>query len=145
MARVCTYLNFPRSTEAAFTFYQSVFGTELRSPIHRFGEVPPQPGFARMREADKNLVLHVELPILGGHVLIGSDTPHSSGFPLTRGNNVHINLEPDTRMETERLFKALADGGKIHAPLQETFWGGYSGNVTDRFGTCWMFNCPAKS
>ena len=31
MARVSTYLNFPRSTEAAFLFYKSVFGfTEVR-------------------------------------------------------------------------------------------------------------------
>jgi len=144
MARVSTYLNFPRSTEAAFTFYKSVFGTEFSAPMHRFSEVPPQPGFARMREADRNLVLHVELPILGGHVLIGSDAPQSSGFPITRGNNVHINLEPDTRTETERLFKALADGGKVHMPLQETFWGGYSASVMDRFGVHWMLNCSVK-
>lgn len=145
MARVSTYLNFARSTEAAFTFYKSVFGTEFSSPIHRFSEVTPQPGVAKLREADKNLVMHVEMPILGGHILMGSDAPESMGFPLTRGNNVQINLEPDTRAETERLFRALADGGKVHTPLQETFWGGYFGSVTDRFGIRWMFNCTAKA
>lgn len=144
MARVSTYLNFPRSTEAAFTFYKTVFKTEFSSPIHRFSEVTPQPGVARMREADKNLVMHVELPIIGGHVLVGSDAPVSLGFPTTRGNNIHINLEPDSRAETERLFKALADGGKVHTPLQETFSGGCVGSVTDRFGVNWMFRCVAS-
>jgi len=29
MARVSTYLNFPRNTEEAFNFYKSVFGGEF--------------------------------------------------------------------------------------------------------------------
>ena len=33
MARVSTYLNFPRSTEAAFVFYKAVFGSEFAAPI----------------------------------------------------------------------------------------------------------------
>jgi PhnB protein len=56
---------------------------------------------------------------------MGTDAPESMGFTLTPGNNVSINLEPDTRVETERLFEALSDGGKIEMPLQEMFWGGY--------------------
>ena len=31
------------------------------------------------------------------------------GFKVNQGNNVYINLEPDTRKETERLFRALSD------------------------------------
>lgn len=68
MARVSTYLNFARSTEEAFTFYRSVFGTELSTPIIRFGDIPAQPGQPPMADADKNLVMHIELPILAGHV-----------------------------------------------------------------------------
>jgi len=44
MSRVSTYLNFPRSTEEAFRFYASVFGTQINGPIARFSEVPAQPG-----------------------------------------------------------------------------------------------------
>jgi PhnB protein len=33
----------------------------------------------------------MELPILGGHVLMGTDAPESMGFQLVKGNNVHIN------------------------------------------------------
>jgi PhnB protein len=144
MPRVSTYLNFPRSTEEAFSFYRSVFKTEYCAPIARFKDVPPQPGCPPLAEADQNLVMHVELPILGGHVLMGTDAPESMGFTLTPGNNVSINLEPDTRAETERLFEALSDGGKIEMPLQEMFWGGYFGSLTDRFDVRWMFNCASK-
>lgn len=89
--------------------------------------------------------MHVELPILGGHVLMGTDGRESMGFAVTAGNNVHINLEPDTRRETARLFDALAAGGTVEVPLQDMFWGGYFGSLTDRFGIRWMFNCASKT
>jgi PhnB protein len=144
MARVSTYLNFPRSTEAAFLFYKSVFGGDFAGPIMRFGDIPDQPGQPPAAEADKNLVMHVELPILGGHALMGTDAPESMGFTVVAGNNVMINLEPDTRAETDRLFAALAEGGKVEMPLAEMFWGGYFGSLEDRFGTRWMFNCQGQ-
>jgi PhnB protein len=144
MAKVSTYLNFPGNTEAAFTFYKSVFGTEFSAPIGRFKDIPPQPGQPPLVESDKNLVMHVALPILGGHVLMGTDAPESMGFKLKQGNNVYINLEPDTRSETGRLFRLLSDGGKVEMPLQEMFWGGYFGSLTDNFGVNWMFNCESK-
>ena len=144
MARVSTYLNFPRSTEAAFLFYRSVFKSEFAGPIHRFSDIPPQPGQPPLPDADRNLVMHVELPILAGHVLMGTDAPESMGFSVTAGNNVYINLEPDTRGETERLFNALSDGGVVEMPLQDMFWGAYFGSLTDRFGIRWMFNCASR-
>ena len=144
MARVSTYLNFPRSTEAAFLFYKSVFGGDFAGPIMRFGDIPDQPGQPPAAEADKNFVMHVELPILGGHALMGTDAPESMGFTVVAGNNVMINLEPDTRAETDRLFAALAEGGKVEMPLAEMFWGGYFGSLEDRFGTRWMFNCQGQ-
>ena len=89
--------------------------------------------------------MHVALPILGGHVLMGSDTPESLGFTVTTGNNININLEPDTRADADRLAKALSAGGAVEQPLQEMFWGAYWGLVVDRFGVRWMINCEAKS
>lgn len=145
MARVSTYLNFSRNTEEAFLFYKSVFGTEFEGEIARMGEVPPQEGQPELSEADKNLVMHVALPILGGHVLMGTDAPESMGFTVTFGNNIFINLEPDTRAETDRLFKALSYGGRVDMPMQEMFWGDYFGSCKDKFGVGWMFNCSSKT
>jgi len=145
MARVNTYLNFNRTTEQAFIFYRSVFGGEFGPAFQRFGDLPPMPGQPPLPEADKNLIMHVELPILGCHVLMGTDAPESMGFKLVMGNNSYISLEPDTRGETEKLFNALAEGGKISMPLQDMFWGAYYGSLTDRFGVQWMLNCSAKA
>lgn len=144
MSRVSTYLNFPRETEAAFLFYRSVFGTEFMQPMARFKDIPPDPNHP-LAESDRELVMHVALPTLGDHVLMGTDAPETMGFKVNQGNNVYINLEPDTRSETDRLFAALSVGGKVEMPLQEMFWGDYFGSFTDKFGVQWMFNCASKT
>jgi PhnB protein len=142
MARVSTYLNFRRETEAAFEFYRSVFGGEF-TMLARFRDMPKD-GAPPLAPGDADLVMHVGLPILGGHVLMGTDAPESMGFRLVPGDNVHISLEPDTRAEAERLFAALSAGGTVRMPLADMFWGAYFGNLVDRFGVCWMVNCAAK-
>ena len=145
MASVSTYLNFPRQTEEAFNFYKSVFGGEFNNGIARFSEVPPQEGAPEMPEADKNLVMHIELPILGGHVLMGTDAPESMGFTVNFGNNVYIMLQPDSREETKKLFDALSVGGKVTMELQDMFWGDYYGSCTDKYGVQWMFDFSKKA
>src|SRR5690606_6519485 len=108
MSKVSTYLNFTRNTEEAFNFYRSVFGGDFSGEITRFGDIPPQEGMPPLAESDKNLIMHVQLPILGGHVLMGTDAPESMGFNIKPGNNVYISLHPDTREETKKLFDALS-------------------------------------
>ena len=144
MASTSTYLNFPRNTEEAFNFYKSVFGGEFFGRPMRFGDIPSTEGMPPVAEEDKNLIMHIELPIVGGHMLMGTDAPESFGFNVNFGNNVHINLQPDTREETKRLFDALSDGGKVTMELQDMFWGDYYGSCTDKFGVQWMFNCGEK-
>ncbi|MBX7123792.1 MAG: VOC family protein [Opitutaceae bacterium] len=145
MASVCTYLNFARNTEEAFLFYKSVFGTEFSGPIMRMGNAPAcGPDQPPLPEADKNLVMHVCLPILGGHLLMGTDASESMGFKLNQGNNVYIALAPDTRAESDRLFAALSAGGKVETAMQDMFWGDYFGSFRDRFGVQWMINCSSK-
>lgn len=144
MASVSTYLNFSSQTEAAFNYYKTVFGTEFSGPVSRFGDMPAMEGMPPLPEQDRDLIMHVSLPILGGHMLMGTDAPESMGFKLTMGNNVYINLEPDTRDETKRLFDALSEGGKVEMELQDTFWGAYYGSCRDKYGVQWMFNCTEK-
>lgn len=142
MSSVSTYLNFAGNTEEAFNFYKQVFRTEFQGEIMRFRDVPSEGD--NMKVEEKDLVMHVSLPILGGHLIMGTDATEAMGFKINFGNNVYINLEPDTREETDRLFKVLSEGGKIETPLQDMFWGDYYGSCTDRFGVKWMFNCAEK-
>ena len=62
---------------------------------------------------------------------MGTDAPESMSFKLKFGNNVYLNLEPDTRAETEKLFKALSAGGTVEQELQDMFWGNYHRSCKD--------------
>lgn len=144
MASTSIYLNFSNQTEEAFEFYRSVFGGEFDGKVSRFGEIPPTENTPPLSDADKNLIMHVSLPILGGVKLMGTDAPESMGFKLNPGNNVYISLHPDTRTEADRLFRELSVGGKVEMPMAEMFWGDYYGSFADRFGVQWMINTDAK-
>ena len=145
MAKVSTYLNFARNTAEAFTFYDQDFKPDYVCPIARMGDAPPHPDHPPMAEADKNLIMHIALPTLGDHVLMGTDAPESMGFNCKPGTNVYINLEPDTREEADRLFNGLSAGGKIEMPMQDMFWGDYFGSFPDKFGVQWMINCAQRT
>ena len=73
MATVSTYLDFSGNAEEVFNHYKSIFGTEFQGDIMRWGDMPPQKDFPAIPEADKNKVMHMTLPITGGHVLMGGD------------------------------------------------------------------------
>ena len=139
MAKVSIYLNFMGNTEEAFNFYKTVFNTEFATPVMYLKDAPPQPGMPPLSGKDANSVMHVALPILGGTVIMGTDMLESMGQKLIAGNNVTIDLEPDSREETDQLFKALSDGGSDIAPMKDEFWG-YWGCCQDKFGVRWMFN-----
>jgi len=139
MATMNPYLNFNGNTEEAFNFYKSVFHTDFSGPIMYNKDIPPQPGLPSFSDEDKNKVMHVSLPILGGTRIMATDMLESMGHKLIEGNNVTINLEPDTKEETDRLFTALSEGGSEIAPLRDEFWG-YWGCCKDRYGIRWMFN-----
>ena len=144
MAGVSTYLNFAGNTEEAFAFYKSVFGTEYLGPVNRMGEAPVPDGAPEPSDALKNMILHIALPITGGHILHGTDAPAEMGFTLVEGNNMYIMVHPDTREEADALFAALSAGsGKIEMEMAEQFWGDYFGSFIDRYGIGWMINVMA--
>ena len=132
MATVNTFINFPGTCEEAFAFYKEVFKTEYVSEPLRLGEGAPK--------EVQNMIAHVALPTIGSHVLHGADAPKEMGFELVVGGNIYIMLEPDSRTETDTLFKALSSGGKIMQPLEIQPWGSYYGICVDKFGTKWVFD-----
>ena len=145
MARTSTYLTFAGSTEEAFNFYKSVFGTEVVGGIARHGDVPLPEGQPPIGEDDKQLVINVQLPIIGGQHLMGTDIPHSMGIHLNQGKNVYICHHPDTRTEADALFAALSGGGRVEQLMQDMFWGDYYGSLVDKFGVQWIINFSSSS
>jgi PhnB protein len=143
MAAVGIYLNFPRTCEEAFTFYREVFGTQWDGDLMRMSDAPPMPGSPPIAEADRDLVMHVAMPIMNGTMLMGSDLPESMGA-LVVGNNTTIDLECDTLDEARELYDRLSAGAGDAQPITEQFWGWW-GSCLDRYGVRWMFNAPVAA
>lgn len=133
------YLNFDGNAEEAFKFYQSVFGGELFT--QKMNEAP---GTENLPENEKNLVMHVSIPIGEGQFLMASDCIKSAGHQLNIGNNNYISVTPDSREEADRLFNGLSVGGNVEMPLDDMFWGDYFGSFEDKFGVRWMINYSAN-
>lgn len=144
MGRVSTYLNFDGQSEEALTFYANIFGVEAPR-VMRFGDMPagPDGGESQIPEADRNKAMHAEIRILDDYRINASDVIEAFGQKLTVGTNVYISIDPETREDADRIYAALAEGGNASMPLEEQFWGDYFGELTDKFGVQWMFNCTA--
>jgi PhnB protein len=138
MARVATYLNFQGQAEEAFTFYAKTFGTEI-SMLSRYSDMPSM-GPGELPAGERGLVMHAELPIVAGHVLMGTDMLESMGQQIRVGNNTTLCVDVDSRDEADRVYAALSEGGSEGSPMADMPWGSYWGVVLDRYGIRWMVN-----
>lgn len=143
MTTVNVYLTFPGTCRQAFDFYKSVFGGEFPY-VGTFGEMPPQEGMPPIPDEMKDQLMHISLPISKETVLMGSDAGGEWVPNLVAGNNFSISVNTDSTDEADRIFKALADGGKITMPIEKVFWGSYFGMATDKFGINWMVSCELE-
>lgn len=138
MATINPYLTFNGNCEEAFTFYKSVFGGEFPY-IGRFKDMPPTEGMT-VPESEGEKIMHVSLGIGKDSYLMGSDSSEAFGHATIIGNNFSISINADSEEEADKLFNALANGGKITMPLGKTFWGSYFGMLVDKFGIAWMMS-----
>ena len=102
--------------------------------------MPENPDFP-ISEADKEKIMHISLPISDETVLMGSDSSEAFGQVTIAGNNYAVSINTDSVDEVTRLFDKLSADGTVKMPLEKTFWGAYSGMLTDKFGIQWMVNC----
>jgi|ERR1700723_516301 PhnB protein len=130
---VNAYLNFPGSCEEAFTFYAKCLGGKIVAMI-RASDTPMKDRTPADRQTK---IMHARI-IVGDTVLMGSDAPPDF-FKPAEGFSVTVNI-PEAA-EAERVFHALAEGGKVEMAIQETFWAHRFGTFTDKYGTPWMVNC----
>lgn len=143
MSRVNTYLNFQGQAEEAFSFYAKTFGTEVTA-LTRYSDMPAM-GPGELPAGERDLVLHAELPITGGHLLMATDMLRSMGQQTRIGNNTTLCLDVDSREEADHLYGALSDGGSESSPMADMPWGAYWGVTLDRYGVRWMINHATAS
>ena len=136
------YLSFNGNCDAAFTFYQSVFGGKLE--LYRYKDTPSaEQGGYPIAENEKERVMHVTLPIGEHGALMGCDTSDCGGHLAKFGDNVSLSLCAESPEEARRIFNALSQGGQITMPIEKTFWADLFGMCIDQFGIPWMVNYEA--
>lgn len=124
------YLSFEGRCDEAIEFYKKSIGAEVEM-LMRFKEAPDQ-SMVSPGSADK--VMHAALRA-GDATLLMSDG-RCTGNPNFHGIALALSVANDA--EAERLFDALADGGKVNMPLAKTFFSSSFGMVADKFGVGWM-------
>lgn len=134
--RMNPYLSFKGDCEAAFTFYERHLGAQ-RGSLFRYGG-SPMSGDVPPDWSDK--IMHGTLTI-GGQVLMGGDVAPER-YEAPKGFS--LSLQIDRTSEAERIFDALAEGGTVVMPLEQTFWAARFGMIVDRFGIPWLINCEAS-
>ena len=130
------YLSFKGDCEAAFSFYGRCFGGTIGAIIRYAGS----PMSAQMPPDWQDKVMHGSVTV-GALELMGGDVAPaqyeaSKGFALT--------IATKSTSEAERIFRELAEGGRVTVPLDRTFWAARFGMVVDRFGIPWMVNCEGS-
>jgi PhnB protein len=124
------YLSFDGQTEAAFKFYEQCLGGKIER-MTPFGETPARD---HVPAEYRDRIMHGRL-VIGDQVLMASDTTPDHPYEGIKGASVAIAVDV---AEAERIFGALAEGGTVQMPLQETFWAARFGMVVDRFGVPWL-------
>ncbi len=127
------YLLFDGHCEEAFKSYEKLFGGSIKAMFAFEGS----PMAEHVPAGWRNKIMHATLDI-GGQILMGSD---AQGEHYHKPQGFSVSLSIGKAAEAERVFGALAEGGQVRMPLQQTFWAARFGMVTDRFGIPWMINC----
>jgi len=128
-----SYLSFNGDCRQAFDFYAQALGGKIVAMM-TFGETP---GCEGMPEA-KDKIMHAAME-LGGRMVMGTDATPLHPYDGIRGS--YLVIDTQEIEEANRLFAALAEGGKIEMDIQETFFAKRYGITVDRFGVPWMIIC----
>lgn len=135
--KISAYLNFNGNCEEAMNFYARCTGGQIEAML-RFAGTPAE---AHVEPELRDKIMHARL-LIDGTFLMASDTPHGR-YQKPQGFSVAIQLNDVAT--AERVFHALAEGGKVEMPIQQTFWAARFGSLVDRYGISWMINCDTSA
>lgn len=131
--KLIPYVNFAGNCEEALNTYKKILGGKIEI-VSRYDNPA-----MKTPEEYKNKVLHAWFEFDGIYIYASDVFP---GRPMPVTGNVALSLEADSVEKGKEIFNALAEGGRVNHPFEKQFWGGWHGNLIDRFGVFWMINGP---
>jgi PhnB protein len=128
--QVQAYLFMDGRAEEAIEFYKKTLAANV-TMLMRFKESPDQ-SMCTPGSGDKIMHAYMTIGETGLMISDGRNTgqPKFEGFALS--------IATKTEAEADKLFNALADGGKVTMPQSKTFFSARFGMLTDKFGVNWM-------
>ena len=136
---VTPYLFFDGRCEEALDFYKKTLGAEV-GMLMRVKDSPQQPPAGTYPPGTENKIMHSSFRINGATVMASDGC--AQGKPKFDGFALSVDAKDEAT--ADRMFAALADGGKVQMPLGETFFAQRFGMVADRFGVGWMIIMEKK-
>ncbi len=128
--QVQPYLYFDGRTEEAVEFYKTAVGAKVEA-LMRWKDSPDK---SMCSPGSENKIMHGSIHIGDANVLVsdGRNTGNAKfdGFALT--------ISTKTEAEANKIFTALADGGKVTMPQSKTFFSARFGMLADKFGVNWI-------
>jgi PhnB protein len=131
--KVNPYIFFNGNCEEAFKYYARITGGTIQAMMPHGGT----PAESHVPAEWKTKIMHASMTI-GDTALMASDAPPGH-YQKPQGFSVSLNVTDAA--EGERIFNALADGGKVNMPYAKTFWAAGFGMLVDRYDIPWMINC----
>ncbi|HEY7550331.1 MAG TPA: VOC family protein [Hyphomicrobiaceae bacterium] len=129
-APISPYLTVKGAADA-IAFYQKAFGAKEKS---------------RMPAQDGKRLMHADVTINGGTVLLCDEFPEygGPGAPTNGGGSpVAITIQYAKPAEVDATFqRALSAGAKSVQEPQDMFWDARFAMLTDPFGHRWFLNAP---
>jgi PhnB protein len=124
------YLSFEGRCDEAIEFYKKAIGAKV-DMLMRFKEAPDQ---SMMSPGSGEKVMHAALHA-GDAMLLMSDGRCTGSANFT---GIALALSAANDADAERMFSALAEGGKVNMPMTKTFFSSRFGMLADKFGVGWM-------
>jgi len=132
------YLSFEGRAQEAIDFYKGALGAKVDMIMH-FKDAPPEVQ-SQMSPTSKDKIMHAAFHI--GDTQVMATDGECSGKSSFSG--IKLTLNATSNGEAEKLFNALAQGGKVNMPMSETFFAHRFGMVADKFGVGWMVLNPKE-
>ena len=124
------YIFFDGNCREAMQFYEKLGIGKIQDMITN----ADAPAGQEYDPAHKDRIMHGAITV-GTSMILTSDAP-GEWYRKPQGFDIHLTVEDAA--EADRIFAALAEGGEVHMPLEETFWAQRFGALVDRFGIPWM-------
>lgn len=131
--KLVPYLNFNGDCEEALNSYAEILNGKFEI-VNRYDNPA-----MNAPEEYKDKILHARF-YAGDIELYVSDVMPGRKTENNGNSLISLSLTVESREKGSEIFEKFSKIGKVRVPFKRQFWGGWHGNLVDRYGILWMVN-----